>query len=179
MSEHPRHPGIPRSNSKIVPPHIPAPKKPWKNDVKTFTAEELVSIKAETELLHSQFNKAIYDETLAENARIKADNDRLKEAIADSYKAVDEMEQRFKALEAEFETHPMAAENARLKAEVDRLDGLCKQLSRQHSDISCENIMLRKAGDAMACHLVCSDLPNDICGDLMKNWNAAKENPQP
>ena len=37
-----------------------------------------------------------------------------------------------------------------LKAEVERLDGLCKQLSRQHSDISCENIMLRKAGDAMA-----------------------------
>jgi len=31
-----------------------------------------------------------------------------------------------------------------------------------------------KAGDAMACHLVCSDLPNDVCGDLMKNWNAAK-----
>jgi len=57
----------------------------------------------------------------AENARLEADNDRLKEAIADSYKAVDEMEQRFKALEAEFETHPMAAEIARLKAEVERL----------------------------------------------------------
>jgi hypothetical protein len=40
-------------------------------------------------------------------------------------------------------------ENARLKAEVERLDTLCKQLMAQHSDISCENIMLRKAGDAM------------------------------
>ena len=149
MSEHPRHPGIPRSNSKIVPPHIPAPKKPWKNDVKTFTAEELASIKAETELLHSQFNKAIYDETLAENARIKADNDRLKQAIADSYKAVDEMEKRFKALEAEFELHPMATENARLKAEVERL---------------------RKHGDAMAEALEAAGFNN-----ARDFWNAAKE----
>jgi len=39
---------------------------------------------------------------------------------------------------------------ARLKAEVERLDTLCKQLMAQHSDISCENIMLRKAGDAVA-----------------------------
>ena len=45
-------------------------------------------------------------------------------------------------------------ENARLKAEVERLT---------------------KAGDAMACHLICSDLPNDVYGDLMKKWNAAKE----
>ena len=36
---------------------------------------------------------------------------------------------------------------ARLKAKVERLDTLCKQLMTQHSDISCENIMLRKAGD--------------------------------
>jgi hypothetical protein len=42
------------------------------------------------------------------------------------------------------------AENRLLKAEVERLDTLCKQLGKQHSDISCENIMLRKAGDAMA-----------------------------
>ena len=41
------------------------------------------------------------------------------------------------------------AENARLKAEVKRLDALCKQLGKHHSDISCENITLRKAGDAM------------------------------
>lgn len=32
-----------------------------------------------------------------------------------------------------------------LKAEVERLDKLCRELSRQHSDISCENIMLRNA----------------------------------
>ena len=42
------------------------------------------------------------------------------------------------------------AENARLKAEVERLDTLCKQLMSQHSDISCENIMLRKANDQLA-----------------------------
>lgn len=37
------------------------------------------------------------------------------------------------------------AENETLEAEVKRLDDLCKQLMNQHSDISCENIMLRKA----------------------------------
>jgi predicted nuclease with TOPRIM domain len=52
---------------------------------------------------------------------LNKENARLKEAIADSYKAVDEMEKRFKELEAEFEMHPMAVENARLKAEVERL----------------------------------------------------------
>jgi archaellum component FlaC len=41
-------------------------------------------------------------------------------------------------------------DNARLKAEVERLDTLCKQLMAQHSDISCENIMLRKANDQLA-----------------------------
>lgn len=30
------------------------------------------------------------------------------------------------------------------------LDKLCKKLMKHHSDISCENIMLRKAWDAMA-----------------------------
>ena len=44
----------------------------------------------------------------------------------------------------------LEAENACLKAEVERLDTLCKQLMAQHSDISCENIMLRNAGDALA-----------------------------
>jgi predicted RNase H-like nuclease (RuvC/YqgF family) len=56
---------------------------------------------------------------------LNKENARLKEAIADSYKAVDEMEKRFKELEAEFEMHPMAVENARLKAEVERLMVFC------------------------------------------------------
>jgi hypothetical protein len=65
----------------------------------------------------------------------------------------------------------LKAENARLKAEVERLDALCKQLLKQHSDISCENITLRRAGDAL--------LP--FIGDYMgwrlvvKNWSSAKE----
>jgi len=41
-------------------------------------------------------------------------------------------------------------ETISLKAEVERLDTLCKQLGKQHSDISCENIMLRKANDSLA-----------------------------
>jgi hypothetical protein len=57
-----------------------------------------------------------------------------------------------------------------LKAEVERLDGLCKQLSRQHSDISCENIMLRKAGDEMS--EICNLHGHVIA---IQKWGAAKE----
>jgi hypothetical protein len=65
-----------------------------------------------------------------------------------------------------------------LKAEVERLDTLCKQLSKQHSDISCENIMLRKAGDAMAKGLLKYIEPTDgylTYLECRANWNAAKE----
>ena len=70
---------------------------------------------------------------------------------------------------------------ARLKAEVERLDTLCKQLMAQHSDISCENIMLRKAGDEMASTL--KDGGIIVSGyALADEWLkakllAAKENP--
>jgi hypothetical protein len=74
----------------------------------------------------------------------------------------------------------------RLKAEVERLTNNCDYLDQKLDDemeksaMLCGQIMrLTKAGDAMACHLVCSDLPNDVCGDLMKKWNAAKEGKQP
>jgi hypothetical protein len=62
----------------------------------------------------------------------------------------------------------------RLKAEVERLDGLCKQLSRQQSDISCENIMLRKAGDLMA-GVIGLPVNTVQCSSLIDSWNAAKE----
>lgn len=61
-----------------------------------------------------------------------------------------------------------------LKAEVERLDGLCKQLSRQHSDISCENIMLRKAGDVMA-GVIGLPVNSVQSSSLIQNWNEAKE----
>ena len=64
----------------------------------------------------------------------------------------------------------LQSENARLKAEVERLDTLCKQVMAQHSDISCENIMLRKAGDAMADRLMYQGYPATVPA-----WNAAKE----
>jgi archaellum component FlaC len=72
-------------------------------------------------------------------------------------------------------------ENARLKAEVERLDTLCKQVMAQHSDISCENIMLRKAGDAMASSIQFNEeMAQDYNGPTIvhqsvQRWNAAKE----
>jgi hypothetical protein len=71
-------------------------------------------------------------------------------------------------------TENLEAEVARLKAEVERLDNLCKQLMKQHSDISCENIMLRKVGDEMAA-LFGGDYSDidGVCYD--RKWNAAKD----
>ena len=80
----------------------------------------------------------------------------------------------------------LKAENARLKAEVERLDTLCKQLGKQHSDISCDNIMLRKAGDLLAVHYTalskCVTPNNAKSGSIndwtsVIDWNAAKETP--
>ena len=65
-----------------------------------------------------------------------------------------------------------------LKAEVDRLDTLCKQLSRQHSDISCENIMLRKAGDAFVLLLEDEGYDMESIREV-EAWLAAKEGKQP
>ena len=65
-------------------------------------------------------------------------------------------------------------EIAQLKAEVERLDTLCKQLMAQHSDISCENIMLRKAGDEMADFDPCIG-HHDCFYNLVAAWIAAKE----
>ena len=63
-------------------------------------------------------------------------------------------------------------DNAQLKAEVERLDTLCKQVMAQHSDISCENIMLRKPGDALGDSIEIYRLKAEV--DLWKlrsdNW---------
>ena len=92
----------------------------------SFTAEELTSMKAETELLHAQFKRDLFNQVVEEN---------------------------------------------------ERLDTLCKQLGKQHSDISCENIMLRKAGDAMAALIKYEPGVNtfDPIPQVVKKWNAAKE----
>ena len=64
-----------------------------------------------------------------------------------------------------------------LKAEVERLDALCKQLMAQHSDISCENIRLRKAGDKLVEVIQEMDVIIDMDCDHSEvdAWNAAKE----
>ena len=69
----------------------------------------------------------------------------------------------------------LGSELTRMKAEVERLDTLCKQLMAQHSDISCENIMLRKAGDAMQDDLKIQVWPWASQFKSIKHWNAAKE----
>jgi len=70
---------------------------------------------------------AMSDARSEDLARLQAEVDRLRASSFVTAVPVDEYE--------------------KLKAEVERLDTLCKQLMAQHSDISCENIMLREAGD--------------------------------
>jgi PHD/YefM family antitoxin component YafN of YafNO toxin-antitoxin module len=135
----------------------------------------------------------------AENARLKAEVDRLKldyyenktgevsatvvqtfnteTGEADYVVSLDDYKKMADMFNAEF---------LRLKAEVERLDTLCKQLMAQHSDISCENIMLRKAGDAMAgshitlIQVYLKDSSDEWHQELHNRWNAAKEGkPQP
>jgi hypothetical protein len=69
-----------------------------------------------------------------------------------------------------------------LKAEVERLDTLCKQLMAQHSDISCENIMLRKAGDELHAflinYIVEMRVSSAYLNKLDDGWHAAKEGKQ-
>ena len=67
-------------------------------------------------------------------------------------------------------------EFTKLKDEVKRLDDLCKQLMAQHSDISCENIRLRKAGDDLWEFAKVSDtLARKELRKVLNAWNAAKE----
>jgi chromosome segregation ATPase len=115
---------------------------------------------------------------------LKAENARLKEAIADSYKAVDEMEKRFKELEAEFEMHPMAAENARLKAENTRLKTevqhlmvFCNCTLIPNKELQAKVERLTKAGNAMAEAMWYGDNERSIWVKRFAetDWNRAKE----
>jgi predicted RNase H-like nuclease (RuvC/YqgF family) len=88
----------------------------------------------------------------AENASLKAEVERLTAFTTRTIIPNEELQAQVNYLDQ------------KLDEELDKSAMLCGQVER-----------LTKAGDAMACHLVCSDLPNDVCGDLMQRWNAAKE----
>lgn len=64
-------------------------------------------------------------------------------------------------------------ENTSLKAEVERLDELSKKLGSQHSDISCENIMLRKAGDELE-RVLTNRCGSYEAGNASHEWQSAK-----
>ena len=82
-------------------------------------------------------NKRECEATRIENARLKAEVERLRIAGSES-------EPRFVLLS---DYRHLKAERDALKAEVERLDTLCKQLMAQHSDISCDNIQLQARCD--------------------------------
>ena len=105
----------------------------------------------------------------AENARLKAEVEAQAKRWAESEDLISHYkEQRDEAIND--------CQCDRLKDEVERLTAFTPRTIIPNELLQAQVERLTKAGDAMACHLVCSDLPNDVCGDLMQRWNAAKEN---
>ena len=110
------------------------------------------------------------NQTAEENARLKAEVERLEAELSN-------ITGWGRGLESDLSW--ARAELMQVKAEVERLDTLCKQLMAQHSDISCENIMLRKAGDGLHSflinYIVESRISSAYLNKLDDGWNAAKE----
>ena len=143
------------------------------SEVGIKVADEVTRLKAEVERLRaSSFVTAVpveqYEKLKAEVERLKAEKD---QAECD----YDNCQKR----KVSIDNHrfDLFTENKNLKAEVERLDTLCKQLMNQHSDISCENIMLRKAGDELLDGWIgmYGDHKGSMAQDYIKLWNAAKE----
>jgi hypothetical protein len=109
MSEHPRHPGIPRSNSKIVPPYIPPPRK------ESLEAEN-TRLKAEVERLTNQ-------NALATPRHLIASQD---------IKTLREQIEELKLENSQYEEHHKYGQNVitSLREEVERLtkagDAVCE-----------------------------------------------------
>jgi chromosome segregation ATPase len=122
---------------------------------------ENARLKAEVEELTGLLKASTYYNTSDEVTRLKAEVERLNNESDILQKCCEHQKNRIE----------------RLKAEVERLDTLCKQVMSQHSDISCENIMLRKAGDAMASGL--QGMAGERPKALADEWNDAKKGGQP
>ncbi len=158
MSEHPRHPGIPPSNSKIVPPYIPPPRKE--------------SLKSENARLK------------AEVERLTSNNARLKEAIDDSYKAVDEMEKRMREWDEEI-LNVEIAKNAKLMDEIEQLKEawVDKKMQEDRDALLQQVERLTKAGDELHAflinYIVESRISSAYLNKLDDGWHAAKEGKQP
>ena len=144
---------------------------------------ELFRLKAEVERLKAEKDQAECDYDNCQKRKVSIDNHRF-----DLFTENKNLKAEVERLTAEvsydnrvqLHVDKLAAEFTQV--EVERLDTLCKQLMKQHSDISCENIMLRKAGDAMA-EIFKNQMDNDpenvgyLQEQLVSQWNAAKAGP--
>ena len=124
------------------------------------------------------------EELQAENARLKAEVAKWQRCESVACDKMLELCGEIKVLKAEVER--LTAENEAVKLGNKEWRQTAIERGEMNAEdanaiglLKAEVERLTKAGDAMACHFVCSDLPNDVCGDLMKNWNAAKEGKQP
>ena len=127
----------------------------------------------------AQDNKTETEATRIENARLQAEVERLTSDLQMEKENKDRLVREWQKANNEVyglqtQVAALIDDQTRLKAEVERLDTLCKQMGKQHSDISCENITLRKAGDA----LLKDNLNHFTDHTHNAEWNAAKEGKQ-
>ncbi len=159
----------------------------------------LASLRVDVSELHAQFNRALFDDTIAENARLKAEVERLsKPAIIGGYN-LSQYIRMANSETLEFDNGDIFADmtlperikyivgsHAALKEEVERLKEGNECLDQMHekemarSAFLCEQVeRLTKAGDAMLSEWANGeekDAKNFLKALVI--WNAAKDGKQ-
>jgi len=145
---------------------------------------ENASLKAEVERLTAFTTRTIIpnEELQAQVERLTSNNARLKEAIDDSYKAVDEMEKRMREWDEEI-LNIEIAKNAKLRDEIKQLKEawVDKKMQEDRDELLQQVERLTKAGDAMASSIQFNEeMAQDYNGPAIvhqsvQRWQAAKE----
>ena len=140
-------------------------------------------VEREEDLEGDYVNYADYARLKAEVERLTSNNARLKEAIDDSYKAVDEMEKRMREWDEEI-LNVEIAKNAKLMDEIEQLKEawVDKKMQEDRDALLQQVERLTKAGDAMAEEMGLETYAEEHFKqqkEFLKAWNAAKEGKQP
>jgi hypothetical protein len=113
--------------------------------------------------LHAQFNRALFDDTIAENARLKAEVERLTERLGGVRLIV--TEEMYDELNTKYLEQQHELQNIALTA---------RQILDEKIDLKEQVERLTKAGDAMV-DMVDWEVPYERRKKLEADWNAAKE----
>ncbi len=126
----------------------------------------LASLRVDVSELHAQFNRALFDDTIAENARLKAEVERLTERLGGVRLIV--TEEMYDELNTKYLEQQHELQNIALTA---------RQILDEKIDLKEQVERLTKAGDAMV-DMVDWEVPYERRKKLEADWNAAKEGKQ-